>query len=90
MTEDELMPLCKFFRKGKSFSTEEEEELADTLSSIERNCVHRLMSYQLLPGEAPRKVFDDYVAAMIGKWHPFECNELWELYTRPENETATL
>lgn len=90
MSQDELMRLCKFYQVGRDFPTLDEEELADTLSSIERNCVHRLMSYQLLPDETPRKVFDDYVAAMIGKWHPFECNELWELYTRPENETATL
>lgn len=81
MQQDELMKLCKFFHKGKSFSTEEEEDLADTLSSIERNCVHMLMSYQLQSGETPRMVFDDYVASMIGKWHPFESNELWALYT---------
>lgn len=86
MTEDELMPLCKFFRKGKGFSTKEEEELADALSSIERNSVHMLMSYQLQPGETPRKVFGDYVAALIGKWHPFEYNDFMEMYFgREEN-----
>ncbi len=81
MSQDELMRLCKFYQAGRDFPTLDEEELADTLSSIERNCVHMLLSYQLQPGETPRKVFDDYVASMIGKWHPFECNELWSLYT---------
>jgi hypothetical protein len=86
MTEEELIQLCKFFRKGISFPTEEEEELALTLSSCERNCVQMLLSYPFRPDESPRQVFDSYMEAQIGKWHPYEYNELMEMYFGREEE----
>ena len=87
MKLEELLPLCKFYKKQRSFSTEEEEELASTLFSIERNCVDMLLTYPLQPDETPRIVLDRYVEAMVGKWHPFEYNELMEMYFgREENE----
>ncbi len=81
MKLEELLPLCKFYRAQREYPTNEQEELAFMLSTIEGNVVDMLTDRELMPGEDLRQVFDDYVAAMIGKWHPFECNELWELYT---------
>ena len=81
MKADELKQLCKFQGKDFDYSDDEVLELALQLSHIERNVCDMLLRHELQPEETPRQVFDDYVAAMIGKWHPYECNELWELYS---------
>lgn len=81
MASDELKKLCKFSGKAFNFPDEDTQELACVLSDIELHVCDMLTDRELMPGEDLRQVFDDYVAAMIGKWHPFECNELWELYS---------
>lgn len=81
MKLEELLLLCKFYGKQDSSFTNCDEELVDDLSSIERHVVDMLACRELMQGEDLHTLFEDHVAAMIGKWHPFECNELWELYS---------
>ena len=45
-----------------------------------------LLSYPFRPDESPRQVFDSNMEAQIGKWHPYEYNELMEMYFGREEE----
>ena len=81
MTQDQLRNLCKFYGQQYFYEDEETQELAERLSTFEQHVCDMLLDRELQQGETPREVFDDYVGSMIGKWCPYECNELWELYT---------
>lgn len=81
MTRDELIALCKFYH-GENFCPEAfDGKLEGKLWQIEKNlCEDILFDYQLQGGETPREVFDSYVEAMVGKWCPYQYNELMNLY----------
>lgn len=81
MTHEELLTLCHFYHGENCCPIEYDGKIEGKLWLTERNlCEHMLLDYQLQRGETPRKAFDGYVEAMIGKWCPYDYEETMALY----------
>lgn len=81
MKREELLKLCVYYKEEDECPLEYDGKPEGKFWTAEESlCNFILLNYNLAPGETPQQVFDEYVGALLGKWCPYEYDELMKIY----------
>lgn len=81
MKREDLLKLCYYYKGEAECPIEYDGKPEGKFWTAENSlCNDILLGYNLASGETPRQIFDGYIDALIGKWCPYQYEELMEMY----------